>query len=115
MRVREPRSLRDRNAVAGAAGGAARDRHHPSPRHGCLALYRHGAVVDALAKRLGIPAAEIATIGDMPNDVLMFRRSGLSIAMGNASDEVEAQASVVTESYNNEGFAKAVEQYLLNG
>ena len=74
-----------------------------------------GAVVDALAKRLGIPAAEIATIGDMPNDVLMFRRSGLSIAMGNASDEVKAQATVVTDSYNSEGFAKAVERYLLKG
>jgi Cof subfamily protein (haloacid dehalogenase superfamily) len=74
-----------------------------------------GAVVDALAKRFGIPATEIATIGDMPNDVLMFRRSGLSIAMGNASDEVKAQASVVTDSYNNEGFAKAVERHLLNG
>ena len=45
----------------------------------------------------------------MPNGVLMFRRSGLSIAMGNASDEVQAQASDVTDSYNNEGFAKAVE------
>jgi Cof subfamily protein (haloacid dehalogenase superfamily) len=74
-----------------------------------------GAVVVALAKRFGIPAAEIATIGDMPNDVLMFRRSGLSIAMGNASDEVKAQASVATDSYNDEGFAKAVERYLLNG
>jgi Cof subfamily protein (haloacid dehalogenase superfamily) len=74
-----------------------------------------GAVVDALVNRLGIPAAEIATIGDMPNDVLMFRRSGLSIAMGNASDEVKAQATVVTDSYNREGFAKAVERYLLNG
>jgi Cof subfamily protein (haloacid dehalogenase superfamily) len=74
-----------------------------------------GAVVDALAKRLGIPATEIATIGDMPNDVPMFRRSGLSVAMGNASDEVKAQASVVTDSYNDEGFAKAVERYVLNG
>jgi Cof subfamily protein (haloacid dehalogenase superfamily) len=74
-----------------------------------------GAVVDALARRFSIPAAEIATIGDMPNDVLMFRRSGLSIAMGNASDAVKGQASVVTESYNNEGFAKAVERHLLDG
>lgn len=74
-----------------------------------------GAVVDALAKRLDIPAVEIATIGDMPNDVLMFKRSGLSIAMGNASDEVKRQASVVTDSYNDEGFAKAVERFLLNG
>lgn len=72
-----------------------------------------GAVVDALVKFLGVPTAEIATIGDMPNDVLMFRRSGFSIAMGNASDEVKAQASAVTDSYNDEGFAKAVERYLL--
>ena len=40
-----------------------------------------------------MPAAEIATIGDQPNDVLMFKRSGFSIAMGNAPDEVKAQAS----------------------
>jgi len=83
-------------------------RHHASGAN-------KGAVVDALARRFGIPATEIATIGDMPNDVLMFRRSGLSVAMGNASDEVKAQASVVTESYNNEGFAKAVERYVLKG
>ena len=73
-----------------------------------------GAVVDALTKMLRIPAQEIATIGDMPNDTLMFRRSGFSIAMGNASDEVKAQASAVTDSYNDEGFAKAVERFLLN-
>ena len=74
-----------------------------------------GKVVDALTKLLGVPAAEIATMGDMPNDVLMFRRSGFSIAMGNASDEVKAQATAVTDSYNDEGFAKAVERYLLGG
>jgi Cof subfamily protein (haloacid dehalogenase superfamily) len=73
-----------------------------------------GAVVDALVRRLGVLGEEVATIGDMPNDVLMFRRSGFSIAMGNASDEVKAQASAVTDSYNDEGFAKAVERYLLN-
>jgi Cof subfamily protein (haloacid dehalogenase superfamily) len=74
-----------------------------------------GAVVDALVKRFGVAAAEIATIGDMPNDVLMFKRSGFSIAMGNASDEVKSQASAVTDSYNDEGFAKAVERHLLKG
>jgi len=62
----------------------------------------------------GIPAAEVATIGDMPNDVLMFRRSGFSIAMGNASGAVKSQASATTDSFNDEGFAKAVERYLLN-
>jgi Cof subfamily protein (haloacid dehalogenase superfamily) len=72
-----------------------------------------GDVVEVLAKTLNIPKDEIATIGDMPNDVLMFKKSGFSIAMGNASDEVKKQASATTDSYNDEGFAKAVERYLL--
>ena len=69
-----------------------------------------GAVVEYLSQHLGVPADEIATIGDQPNDVLMFKRSGFSIAMGNASDEVKAQAAAVTDSYNDEGFAKAMER-----
>lgn len=72
-----------------------------------------GQVVEFLSRRLGVPAAEIATIGDQPNDVLMFKRSGFSIAMGNASDEVKKQASVTTDSYNDEGFAKAMERFIL--
>jgi len=73
-----------------------------------------GFVLGYLSRVLEIPASEIATIGDQPNDVLMFKRSGLSIAMGNASEEVQRQASVVTDSYDNEGFAKAVERFLLH-
>ena len=52
-------------------------------------------------------------MGDMPNDVLMFRKSGLSIAMGNASDEVKAQATAVTDSNEEEGFANAVHKIVL--
>jgi hydroxymethylpyrimidine pyrophosphatase-like HAD family hydrolase len=43
----------------------------------------------------------------------MFRQSGFSIAMGNASDEVKAAASAVTDTNNNDGFAKAVRRFLL--
>jgi hydroxymethylpyrimidine pyrophosphatase-like HAD family hydrolase len=71
-------------------------------------------VVTTLSKALSVPLAEIATIGDMPNDVLMFRKSGLSIAMGNASAEVQKQADVVTSSYADEGFAKAMERFILH-
>jgi Cof subfamily protein (haloacid dehalogenase superfamily) len=71
-----------------------------------------GAVVEYLSGHLGVPDAEIATIGDQPNDVLMFKRSGFSIAMGNASNEVKAQASATTDSYNDEGFAKAMERFI---
>jgi hydroxymethylpyrimidine pyrophosphatase-like HAD family hydrolase len=72
-----------------------------------------GAVVDRLARYLQVPPERIATIGDQPNDVLMFKRSGLSIAMGNASVEVQRQATFVTTSFGDEGFANAVERFVL--
>jgi Cof subfamily protein (haloacid dehalogenase superfamily) len=72
-----------------------------------------GAVVLTLSKLLGIAPEQMATIGDMPNDVLMFRNSGLSIAMGNSSDEVKSQATAVTDSNQNEGFANAVRKFIL--
>jgi len=73
-----------------------------------------GTVVTALSILLSVPTSEIATIGDMPNDVLMFRKSGLSIAMGNASTDVQAKADLVTDSYKDEGFAKAIERFILS-
>jgi HAD superfamily hydrolase (TIGR01484 family) len=72
-----------------------------------------GQVVLYLSSRFHIATDEIATIGDSQNDVLMFQRSGLSIAMGNATDQVKAQAGLVTVSNNEEGFAKAIERFIL--
>jgi hydroxymethylpyrimidine pyrophosphatase-like HAD family hydrolase len=60
-----------------------------------------------------VPTELIATMGDMPNDVLMFALSGLSIAMGNASPEVQRAARRVTSSNAEDGFAVAVEKYIL--
>ena len=72
-----------------------------------------GAVVDYLSDHFHIPRDAIATIGDQPNDLTMFRRSGFSIAMGNGPDEVKSEASAVTDSCDDEGFAKAVERHVL--
>jgi len=74
-----------------------------------------GTVILALSKMLNIPTEQIATIGDMPTDVLMFRKSGVSIAMGNATDEVKAQATYVTRSNTEDGFAYAIEHFILGG
>jgi Cof subfamily protein (haloacid dehalogenase superfamily) len=106
------RCEKDAKEVLGAGASAARsqpyylDVTHPDANK--------GTVVTTLSKFLSIPACEIATIGDMPNDVMMFRSGGLSIAMGNASPEVQAQADLVTDSYANEGFAKAIEHIILH-
>ncbi len=72
-----------------------------------------GSAVAFLAATLGIAEEEIATIGDMPNDVLMFARSGLSIAMGNADTQVQRSARHVTSSNDDEGFANAMERFIL--
>ena len=72
-----------------------------------------GEVVRWLARTMNIDPKEIATIGDMPNDVLMFKVGGLSIAMGNASKEVQAEAGAVTDTNEADGFAKAVRRFLL--
>jgi Cof subfamily protein (haloacid dehalogenase superfamily) len=72
-----------------------------------------GGVVRRLSKDFNIPMAQIATIGDMPNDVLMFALSGLSIAMGNASTEVQRAARRVTDTNERDGFAIAVEKFIL--
>ena len=72
-----------------------------------------GEVVLMLSQLLAIPPEQIATIGDMPNDVLMFEKSGVSIAMGNASTEVQSAATYVTTSNEEEGFANAMERFVL--
>ncbi len=72
-----------------------------------------GAVVRSLSRILDIPQSEIAVIGDGANDVAMFAEGALSIAMGNASPKVQAKADLVTDSNEEDGFAKAIERYLL--
>jgi Cof subfamily protein (haloacid dehalogenase superfamily) len=71
-----------------------------------------GTFVQTIAKRQGISTDAVATIGDMQNDLAMFRKSGLSIAMGNATDDVKNIATHVTASNEDEGFAKAIEMVL---
>ncbi len=71
-----------------------------------------GTFVEAMARHLGISTDQIATIGDMQNDLAMFRKSGMSIAMGNATDDVKKVATHVTTSNEEEGFAGAIEMVL---
>jgi Cof subfamily protein (haloacid dehalogenase superfamily) len=71
-----------------------------------------GTFVEAMARRQGISTDAVATIGDMQNDLAMFAKSGLSIAMGNATDDVKKMATDVTTSNEDEGFAGAIEMIL---
>jgi hydroxymethylpyrimidine pyrophosphatase-like HAD family hydrolase len=72
-----------------------------------------GNGIAQLSRLLKIPAERIATIGDGANDVLMFKVTGFSIAMGNGAPEVQAAASVVTGKNTEDGFAAAMQKFIL--
>jgi Cof subfamily protein (haloacid dehalogenase superfamily) len=76
--------------------------------------FNKGTFVKAMAARLGISTDAVATVGDMHNDVAMFRTSGMSIAMGNATDEIKQQATHATTSNADEGFAGAMDIVMKN-
>lgn len=112
----------DDPAAVERAGEAVRDRFGHSISAAASQTYyvdvthpeaNKGAVVRYLADRYRIPMAQIATIGDMANDVLMFAHVGLSIAMGNAGADVKRAARRVTTSNEAEGFAEAVRRFVL--
>ena len=71
-----------------------------------------GTFAADIEARLGIAPDAVATIGDMPNDLPMFARSGISFAMGNAADEIKQRTTHVTASNEEDGFAKAMEMIL---
>jgi Cof subfamily protein (haloacid dehalogenase superfamily) len=104
---------RDARAALGDQASVARsqpyylDITHP--------LANKGAALFEIAKLLGVPLTEIAAIGDGGNDVAMFERTGLSIAMGNASPQVQRAADFVTDSNSEDGFARAIERFILGG
>jgi Cof subfamily protein (haloacid dehalogenase superfamily) len=102
-------------ARAALAGRATVARSQPYYLDFTHPLANKGVALSELAKLLRIPPAEIAVIGDGGNDVAMFERGGLSIAMGNAAPQVQRAADFVTERNSQDGFAKAVERYVLGG
>ena len=99
-----------RDALTSSAFVARSQRYYLDITH---PLANKGAALTEIAKLLRIPLAEIATIGDGGNDVAMFERSGLSIAMGNASPQVQRKADFVTDSNGDDGFAEAIERFIL--
>jgi hypothetical protein len=105
----------EQDAQAALAEGATIARSQPYYIDFTHPLANKGVALSALAKLLAIPEHAIAVIGDGANDVAMFERSGLAIAMGNAGPQVQGAADFVTDSNNEDGFAKAIERFILGG
>jgi hydroxymethylpyrimidine pyrophosphatase-like HAD family hydrolase len=101
-----------RTALAGQASVVRSQPYYLDITH---PLANKGVALSALATLLAVPPTEIAVVGDGGNDVAMFERSGLSIAMGNASPQVQGAADFVTDTNREEGFANAIERFILGG
>jgi len=72
-----------------------------------------GVGVAALLKHIGMPAELVLAMGDAENDLGMLELAGVSVAMGNAADEVKRVAQHVTAANDADGAALALEHHLL--
>jgi len=72
-----------------------------------------GTSLSSLIQQLGISREEVIAMGDSNNDLSMIQFAGLGVAMGNASDEIKAQADFITDTNMNDGVAKVVEEFIL--
>ncbi|MDO7841700.1 Cof-type HAD-IIB family hydrolase [Sphingomonas immobilis] len=74
-----------------------------------------GDGIALLAEAMGVPLADTCAIGDQHNDLPMFARAGLSIAMGQGPAEVRAKAKHVTAGNDEDGVARAIDGIILAG
>ena len=69
----------------------------------------------ALARSHGVDRADVATVGDMPNDVPMLEWSGHSYAVANAHPAARAAAQVVLADSNDDDAVAHLIRALLTG
>ncbi len=79
----------------------------------CLDFISHkatkGSALLCLAEKMGIKPEEIIAFGDTENDISMLKAAGLSVCMGNGTDEVKRICNTVTKTNDEAGVA-----YMLN-
>lgn len=72
-----------------------------------------GNGLKVMAQHYNIPLEDTVAIGDQYNDIPMFKVAGLSIAMGNAEEEIKELSDVTTLTNDENGVAYAIENYVL--
>lgn len=71
-----------------------------------------GDALRKVASLMGISTAEIAAVGDAPNDIEMLQVAGLSFAVANSHELAKKAATHVTKKSHGEGVAEAIEKVL---
>lgn len=68
-----------------------------------------GIAIETLCRMRGIDRSRVLAAGDERIDIPMLRFAGCGIAMGNANDEVKANAGFITKGNDEDGLAFALE------
>jgi hypothetical protein len=71
-----------------------------------------GLAVAKLARKLGLKADQVMTIGDNINDISMLKWAKYSVAMENAAPEAKEAANYLTSSNRKNGVAEAITRVL---
>jgi hypothetical protein len=84
----------------------------------CMELNKHGVnkgeALLALSEFLDIKQDEIIAVGDSDNDMSMLAVAGLSVAAGNAVEDVKKACTYTCKNDNNEGvLAEVIEKFIL--
>ncbi len=66
--------------------------------------------IDAICRYYGIDLQDTMAVGDGGNDITMLRHAGIGVAMGNASDEVKANADYITDTVDEDGVANLLQK-----
>ena len=69
--------------------------------------------LEEIAKALDLQHEETMAFGDGGNDIPILHKAGIGVAMGNASDDVKAQADYITTSVDEDGVWNALRQFKL--
>jgi hypothetical protein len=71
-----------------------------------------GNALEYLMSHLHIPLDHVMAIGDNYNDISMFQKAGISVAMGNAEKDIQEICSFTSLSNDLHGVSHAIRQYL---
>jgi len=73
-----------------------------------------GTGLNYLIDKLNIDKSEVVAIGDNENDISMFKVAGLAVGMRNGDESIKNHVHVFTDTNDEDGVAKAIENYVLN-
>jgi len=73
-----------------------------------------GASLDSLCKKLGLTNENVMALGDGLNDLSMIEFAGLGVAVENGNSILKEAADFISKSNDEDGFAYAIEKFVLN-